>query len=76
MIIIIICSIDEEETKMTLGEIILFVLCIIGAVFFGIKKKPVHMMVCIAIAVVMFFLLVATLLLLVSAQELDTGLSC
>lgn len=49
---------------MTLAEIILFVILVICAVIFGKKGKTIPMIGCIAVAVVMAFLLIATLLLL------------
>ena len=49
---------------MTFAEIILFILLVIGAVWFGKKGKTLPMIACIAVAVVMFFLLLATVLLL------------
>lgn len=48
---------------MTLGAAIIFIACIVGAVYFCRKGKPGLMVPCIAIAIVMFFLLAATALL-------------
>lgn len=49
---------------MLLFEILLLVACIAGAIYFGIKKKTIPMLVCSTVAVVMLFLLISAILLL------------
>lgn len=49
---------------MTFCEIALLILCLIGAVYFGKNKKFPLMIACIAVALIMVFLLIATIFLL------------
>lgn len=51
-------------TLMTFCEIALLILCLIGVVYFRKNKKFPLMIACIAVALIMVFLLIATIVLL------------